>query len=161
MLQRVLPAQFDGFIGPKKVGSADVAHLYRDTDIVIGQGFYLFEFIGDDHDVDRAIDQRQRVAQIIRRERRHLVPDRNHNVGTKFTGNVDRHVLGQPTIGKHLVADNHRREGTWRRHAGSHGNRQVAVVQHHGLGRDQVGRDGAKGNRQVIEVLGVARAADQ
>ena len=53
-----------------------------------------------------------------------------------------------------------RREGARNGHARAHGGREVAALEHHHLAAEHVGRDGAVGDRQLVEIRLRARVRD-
>ena len=78
--------------------------------------------------------------------------DDDDYVGAQVARHVHRDVADHAAIRKDVLLGHDGREGTRDRHAGAHGRGQVAVLQHHHLAADHVGRDGAVGNRQLVEV---------
>ncbi|HEY5324824.1 MAG TPA: hypothetical protein VIK58_18505, partial [Caldimonas sp.] len=73
-------------------------------------------------------------------------------ISAPIARDVDRQVVCQPAVDKQLAADLRRRDRARHRHAGAHDRRQLALAEDDRLAGDQVGRDRAIGNRQLVEI---------
>jgi hypothetical protein len=93
------------------------------------------------------------------RRRRH--PNGDDHVCAELSPYVDRQVSHHAAVRKYLAVERHGREHARQRHARAHGLREIAMVEDHGLPGDHVGRDGAKRNRQLVEIARIAERRDE
>ena len=120
----------------------------------------LQRLVGFDHDVHRAAQELGRAPQPVRIRRGLDEIHDDDDVGAQVARDVDRNVADQPAVRQDLVVHDDRREGAWNRHARAHRRGQIALIEHDHAAGHHVGRDGAIGNRQLVEIRFEPRARD-
>jgi hypothetical protein len=136
-------------------------HRHVDRDVARRQALHLEALVRADHDVDGATDEAQCRGEAVCLDGRRRHPDRDHDVPTELAAEVDRQIPHHAAVGQDPAFERHRREHTRQRHARAHGFRKIAAVEKHDLAGEHVGRDGAKRNRQIVEVARVAKRRDE
>ena len=135
-----------------EVRRGDVTHDDVDADVPVRQAFQLQIFIGHDANVGAAQNQLRGGLQLLALELLFDEIDDDDDVGTQLACHVHRDVADHAAVRENVLISDDRREGARDSHAGAHGSGQVAVLEHHHLAGEHVGRDGAIGDRQAIEV---------
>ena len=106
----------------------------------------------DGQDLLRHLQDRVELVVVVQRK---LDVDSDDDVDAHRASDVDRQVADDTAIDQHPAVDDRRREKSRHRHAGANGRRKITVAEHDRLAFGDVRRDGAKRNRQCIEVLDV------
>jgi hypothetical protein len=104
-------------------------------------------------DVDHLAGDAEDRVQRLRLEQRSPEVDRDHDVGAHRAGHVDGQVVGEPAVDEQAILQAQRLDDAGDRHAGAHCGGQLALAQYDRLAADEVGRDRAEGNRQIVEAL--------
>ena len=94
----------------------------------------------------------QEPVELVPRGERHRDVDCDDDVGAHLPDDVDRQVRGDSAVDEKPVVQLHRRQEAGDRHARADRARQVARAEDDGLARLEVRGDGAKGDREPIEV---------
>ena len=145
---------------PLEIGRADVAHLDVDTHVALRQRSQLQRLVCLEHHVRAATQQLRRRLQLLAlRGRLHQV-DHDDDVRAQLARHVHRDVAHHAAVRKDVLVGDHWRKGAGDRHACAHRRREVALVEHHHLAGDHVGRNGAERDRQAVEARLHAGAGD-
>ena len=119
------------------VGFSDASD---DTNVLLGQ------------DVDHLRRHAEDVVDRFARRQRRADVDGDDDICTHRAGDVDREVVRQAAVDEQQLADLGRRDRARHRHAGAHRRWQLALPEDDRLAGDEIGRDRAIGNRQLVEV---------
>ena len=116
--------------------------------------------LGQDVD-DLAAHAEDRVELIARRQRRAEI-HRDDDIRPHRPRDVDRQVVGEPSIDQNLAVELGRRDRPRHRHTRPHHVRKLAVGEHGRLAGHEIGGDRAERNAQLVELaipLGLRQVA--
>ena len=114
--------------------------------------FQLLLRVAAGHDVGELVNQREHVVEFFARRERRADVHHHETVNAHRLRHGDGDVHGDAAVHQQSPVDVHRCEDAGYGHARAHGERQIALRQHHGFARDDVGRDRAIGNGQLVEI---------
>ena len=104
---------------------------------------------------------RDRRLQFLHRVERELDIDRDNDVNVHRPDDVDRQVADKPAINQQAIVELHRCQDARDRHAGTYCKCQIAPTHHVRVAGFKIRCDGAKWDRQLIEVLYVGHGQCQ
>ena len=145
-------ADRNGFRQIVEIGCGEIAEIGLDQDVRrLEQGERGADvLLGQDVD-HLASDTEERVELAALHQRRAQV-HRDDDVGAHRAGDVHRQVVGEPAVDEQIAFDFRRRNRTRHRHARAHHARELAVAEHDRRAGDEVRGNGAKRDRQGVEL---------
>ena len=138
---------------PEIDGAYFAAEVRNDQHILRRQQRLLPLGVVHDHDAAQLTGDRHEVGQFGARIERRSNIDRDEDVGTHALHHVHRQVVDDAAVHQQVTLEIDRREQARNRHAGAHRGGEVALRNDHRLAGDDVGRNRAERNRQLVEVL--------
>lgn len=150
----LVAALHDGVDGLRgEAEGAEVVDLGMDVQVA---KLAVLLVVTPDHDVlelANELGQRLQLVHIVDHAPRHL--DADDDVSPHLTADVGGEVVDKPAIDKALPVDGDGGEDAWDGHAGTDGLRKLALTDHHGIARGDVGGHAGEGDGQLVEVDGV------
>ncbi|MCY1415178.1 hypothetical protein D9M71_306510 [compost metagenome] len=144
-----------------EIGGTVGAQRRLDEYVSVFQGGELGLGVGASHQGDRLVHHIQHRVQTLAVLQRAADIHRDDHVDAHPPRHVDGDVVDHAAIHQQPAADLHRGEHRGDRHAGADRLRQVAVVEDHLVACGYIGGDGAEGDRQFVEVAGIAGVHQQ
>ena len=149
-------AGVDHVLGAAEVGDAVGGQRRLDQHILGVQGLELFFGIAPGHQGDGLVEHVHHRGQLLARAQRRADVHHDGDVDAHLPRHVQRDVIGHAAVHQQSAVEFHWREHGRDRHAGADHLGQVAFAEHHFFAGGDIGCDGAKGDRQLVEISRVA-----
>ena len=137
----------------RKIGGRIIADGGPDQHITAAQGIQLPLRLPANQDRQHLLGDGKRRIELLRLIQRKFDINRNDNVDIHFPNGLNRQVGDQATVNQRRAINRHRGENSGRRHACAHGHGEIAAPENARFSGIEVGGNGAKRHRQIIEVL--------